>query len=770
MYKLIFIILFLLGKFCFAQVEGVDNLKQTHRDQPFLGVSYQVVDSKNYHKYISADFGYQIMLVIPHTAADLIGLLENDIIVGIDEENLHAIEPKNRQKFLSEYIKSKNIGEQIKLEILRIKTKISSNKNDEILNIESLKNLLDSRNQLGKHSYEINKTLQVLTLNAKLGKRENIANKDLPTNAELLPKYANYTSTYTTIFKQQIKQYNLKDDYQDLLRRYTDNERWDNGFRLKLMRFLHRDPPKITLLDDKLIQLESAVANGVNGKFNQTLADWIDIDLTDKNKNPAANFSNNIAEQLNFIKTTLNQAHNLKQQAFINLNSTQTIYIKQQLPKLLNRFEHSLYISRTQYPSDKKHNADIIDLAKKINFKALGLAMNKLLLLSDDKWLAHIKQLLNQQPPQNWQAKSLAGNILLSNKNNQQYTDSHALILDSFGNDIYRAKSTLAFDNIAVILDLDGNDTYQHTQKFTQGGAFLALSLLLDTQGDDIYIAKNHAQAFAAMGIAYLIDQNGNDNYHAQAFAQGNAFWGLAALIDFAGNDNYHANLYAQGVGGVKGAGLLLDKSGSDNYFASGDQPSSYGNSGVFKGLSQGVGVGFRGHASGGVGVLLDLAGEDVFRAGNFSQGVGYFYGIGLLKNAGIANDNYTGSRYAQGASAHSAIGMLIDDGGDDNYHNLITAGQSAAWDLALASLWDKHGNDTYHGDNAFASHNSFSLFIDSEGADTYHKISGGNTNTYHGGKSFGIFIDQSGTDTYPATYKNQTQRKQNEHGLFVDF
>ena len=159
----------------------------------------------------------------------------------------------------------------------------------------------------------------------------------------------------------------------------------------------------------------------------------------------------------------------------------------------------------------------------------------------------------------------------------------------------------------------------------------------------------------------------------------------------------------------------------------------------------------------------------DKFRAGNFSQGTGYFYGLGMIKNSGNGDDIYQSSRYSQGASAHSAMGILIDDGGDDQYQSLVSISQSIAWDIAMASLWDKQGNDSYSGSNAFASHNGFSLFIDEQGDDNYGHITGGEINDYHGGVSFGIFIDGAGSDTYPADYQNSTQTLKRQYGLFLD-
>ena len=245
-------------------------------------------------------------------------------------------------------------------------------------------------------------------------------------------------------------------------------------------------------------------------------------------------------------------------------------------------------------------------------------------------------------------------------------------------------------------------------------------------------------------------------------------------LLDAAGNDNYQSNLFAQGVGGVKGLGLLLDNSGDDFYLAGGRDKSSYGTSGVFKGSSQGLGIGFRGYASGGIGMLLDGAGQDSFWAGNFSQGTGYYFGLGIIRNFGTGADRYTASRYGQGASAHSAAGILLDDGGDDIYGGYKVALQGAAWDLGLAALVDKQGDDVYNGLNGFSqaasSHNGMAFFIDEAGTDVYAGDQArAENNDYHGGASLSFFLDGGGAQDLYSTGENDSVTMRDEYGIRAD-
>jgi hypothetical protein len=66
-----------------------------------------------------------------------------------------------------------------------------------------------------------------------------------------------------------------------------------------------------------------------------------------------------------------------------------------------------------------------------------------------------------------------------------------------------------------------------------------------------------------------------------------------------------------------------------------------------------------------GYGILLDLAGDDVYRANEFGQGCGIF-GVGILRDAS-GNDSYLGTGHLQG-SGWFGSGVLIDSAGDDSY------------------------------------------------------------------------------------------------------
>ena len=345
-------------------------------------------------------------------------------------------------------------------------------------------------------------------------------------------------------------------------------------------------------------------------------------------------------------------------------------------------------------------------------------------------------------------------------------------VLDPAGNDEYRWPDTPGSRRSSadrVVIDHDGDDRYLGETPFSGPGAgVFAGSLIDDHAGDDVYESPHAGSiGFGLFGVGVIIDRAGHDTYTNtgpdSGWSLGAGFYGVGLLIDHAGNDVYHAEKLAQGVGGPRGLGAILDARGADTYRANGPNfPSAYGTPGVFLGMSQGFGIGVRGYAAGGVGLIDDARGDDRYMAGEFSQGGGYYFGLGMIRDR-AGDDLYAGNRYGQAFAAHQAAGVLIDDAGDDLYRSMTAASQSGAWDESVTMLIDRSGNDAYGCDSlglGAASMQALSVFLDLAGDDRY---SAGNratlgtsgADTYHfdttGVYSFSAFLDLgSGRDAYP--------------------
>ena len=145
---------------------------------------------------------------------------------------------------------------------------------------------------------------------------------------------------------------------------------------------------------------------------------------------------------------------------------------------------------------------------------------------------------------------------------------------------------------------------------------------------------------------------------------------GVGALIDLEGDDEYDCVEQAQGLGGTLGAGLLIDVKGNDTYVARDDGNVSALYLGQSVAMAQGCGYGRRadigdGYSlAGGVGILLDGAGDDRYHAQVWSQGCAYWWALGILEDRG-GNDTYRNGKYSAGAAAHFAIGVCVDLAGE---------------------------------------------------------------------------------------------------------
>lgn len=327
------------------------------------------------------------------------------------------------------------------------------------------------------------------------------------------------------------------------------------------------------------------------------------------------------------------------------------------------------------------------------------------------------------------------------------------IYLDMGGDDIYLCAQDSRFEKPIIIIDIDGNDIYQCAQGSAWAAGIGTLQLLFDFNGNDQYVASRWSIASAFLGIGLLYDMAGDDRYIAQDFSQATAWQGLAWLIDETGNDQYHINAFGQSLALYEGKTLLWDKAGNDSYFGKGSEPSSYNEPSLYDGLVQGVGFGLRPFYAGGQALLRDDQGVDRYEGGNFSQGGGYYFGVGLLLDLGTENDQYWGTRYSAGFAAHQAVGGFLDKGGNDYYRTLNSAIAGIAWDESIASFYDKEGNNhflTQEFSLGAADQNSIALFY--LGEHPKNSISSSllnQKNDYYQSSSLSIRINAKSADAY---------------------
>ncbi len=399
--------------------------------------------------------------------------------------------------------------------------------------------------------------------------------------------------------------------------------------------------------------------------------------------------------------------------------------------------------------------------------------------------------------------------ILRSDAGNDTWTagdlDDVVLLVDMGGSDVYggRVAATHHFWMAgSVLVDLGGDDVYgpdtpdvedfgtpgkkafDAEHGFTQGAGFFGAAVLLDTEGDDLYMASVWGQGTGAFGTGLLIDHAGADDYRLGLAGQGQGQFGTGILADGGGDDRYGVYTYGQGTGRPGGTGLLLDADGDDTYIAyyqaygewlpepgfpnhfdltNASMPYNDGDNPHFMSISQGAGWGYRGdwfddnvNWMGGVGVLMDLGdGDDAHYADNMSMGQGFIYGLGFLYDDG-GDDIYRTFWWGPAASAHMGVGLFWEEDGDDDIHVSWASG-GFGYDCSVAWMIDRGGNDVYSGQFHYGRAYSYGLtFMINEGGDDEYNADSDRSKTdpYFGtvinganANLLGAFLDLGGGD-----------------------
>ena len=251
--------------------------------------------------------------------------------------------------------------------------------------------------------------------------------------------------------------------------------------------------------------------------------------------------------------------------------------------------------------------------------------------------------------------------------------------------------------------------------------------------------------------------------------------------------------MWAQGFGGPLGFGMLDDLAGDDHYYGGGLYYDSYEETPGYEGWSQGVGAGIRQVANGGIGVILDGGGDDVYEYDYISHGGGYWLGTGFARDFG-GNDQrlgatrkaYNGSarterrfqRFSNGFGCHYALGFLFDDAGDDTYDGTIM-GLGFAWDVAVGVLCDFAGNDQYRatggGTQGNGAQAGLGIIYDYNGDDVYLGYGQGRASSsisYHDlpycGGNFSFVIDYGGKDKYGCGARDNSYTQRSSAGGFL--
>jgi len=371
------------------------------------------------------------------------------------------------------------------------------------------------------------------------------------------------------------------------------------------------------------------------------------------------------------------------------------------------------------------------------------------------------------------------------------------VVIDLGGDDVYQEGTVSLARPVLIVIDLAGSDVYRGSKPGIQGSAILGVSMLIDVEGNDAYQAYDVAQGSCLGGAGILIDYTGDDSYMGLRRVQGQAIAGLGILVDRAGDDRYRAAMWAQGMGGPLGFGVLEDTDGKDHYYGGGQYLNSYRDdenpTPGYEGWAQGMGGGLRAVSNGGIGVILDGGGDDVYEFDYLSHGGGYWLGVGFARDF-AGNDQRLGAtlkaynggnrterryqRFGTGFGCHYALGFCFDDSGDDTYNGTIM-GLGFAWDCSVGGLFDFGGNDLYDASGSttkgVGAQAGLGILYDYCGDDTYLRSGQGYASpgiSYHDlprcGGNFSFVVDYGGTDQYGCHAKDNSYNRRGSSGGFL--
>lgn len=365
------------------------------------------------------------------------------------------------------------------------------------------------------------------------------------------------------------------------------------------------------------------------------------------------------------------------------------------------------------------------------------------------------------------------GLVEVGGKGRDVHSRDASLIVDLGGDDIYLGRAASGSNGrCAIVIDLEGDDLYLG-EDFTQGSGLWGIGILLDVRGNDTYKAGNCAQGSGLFGVGLLIDAEGNDRYAGGRMVQAASAWGVGGLLDLSGEDVYQCESCGQAFSGVLGVSCLCELDGSDRFLSGLNAPDPR-EPDMNQSFSQGFSMGMRNLAAGGIALLADRTGNDLYQCEYFGQGGSYWMGVGLLYDH-QGNDTYAARRYAQGAGIHYSFGMLMDAGGDDRTSSWGVS-QGCGHDYGIGVLVNQSGNDAYLSDwlsMGASDANGIGIFLDTGGDDGYDvRRSGmgtGHLTSSRRAGGTGLFVDGGGKDRYSSLGGDNTIWSENRWGIGID-
>jgi hypothetical protein len=314
-----------------------------------------------------------------------------------------------------------------------------------------------------------------------------------------------------------------------------------------------------------------------------------------------------------------------------------------------------------------------------------------------------------------------------------------------------------------------------------------SFSYRLPTIWGDVLITDQGAQSTSLSSTCLVLDLGGDDTYTG-----GSSGW-FSLVLDQGGKDSYLSDAGYKGKAVRDGTTRIQQRSMPGPNSAWGGISLLFDESGddLYRSASPAFGV-----AHFGISYLRDRSGKDIYDGYAESQGVGLL-GIGILEDLG-GDDQYRVFTRGQGCGLPAGIGLLIDRLGADSYiaeeevidfpspqiakHNVSLAqgvGYGVRLDYITGSslaggfgfLFDLEGSDSYSA-GVFSQGTGYWMgsghLWDRDGDDQYRSVWYGQGSGAH--FAYGYLLDESGADRYEGKI-NMTQGAGHDFsvGLLVD-
>jgi hypothetical protein len=493
-------------------------------------------------------------------------------------------------------------------------------------------------------------------------------------------------------------------------------------------------------------------------------------------------FADSGQQPLEFLQEVIEQAHALKEQALERLEAHEREFVASWPRDSVRLFEVHLYSADPafleRYGLSGRERAVLRGaqrwaaendlrflklLEEKIDWKQLGESAAILGRLADPLWqqalIGHFADAAALDKPVPGiegdvlhVAETSAGSVIIGGPGENRYSFRHspAAVIDLGGNNQWlgalAASREDKHSNSVLIALGDGRNEF-HAGDFGLATGTLGVGLLLSGKGDDFFHGRDGCGGVGLGGIGLLIDGGGKNRYLGGRFSLGAAMGGIGAVVSVGSGEEFDARMHAIGFGGPGGVGVVLRNGGAASYRAGHQDASGYNDLTMRRGqsgfqtdaFSLGCGSGKRVFSAiaeeqavslaGGVGLLLEAAGNSTYDGSNFALGCGYYFGLGVLHDRD-GDDRYQAARYGMAAGAHYGVGVFLDQSGDDRYDSTgPTYNCGAAWDRTAALFIDAGGNDQYNLTRSaglgISQHSSWAVAADLHGADAYQVATG---------------------------------------------